>query len=86
MPGGVLAALVDSGAVFAVVARTGLLAATVNLRTDDHAVPAPGAMWLTGRVVHQGRRMSTADAQVLDRDGRLVASGRATVLSLEPKP
>ena len=83
--GGVLAALVDSGAVFAVVARTGLLAATVDLRTDYHAVPISAAMRLTGQVVHQGRRISTAEARVLDRDDRLVASGRATVFSLEPK-
>ena len=46
--GGVLAALVDSGAVFAVVARTGLLAATVDLRTDYHAVPISATMRLAG--------------------------------------
>ena len=83
--GGVLAALVDSGAVFAVIARTGLLAATVNLRTDYHAIPQAAAMRLIGTVVHQGRRICTADARVLDDGGRLVASGRATVLSLEPR-
>jgi uncharacterized protein (TIGR00369 family) len=83
--GGVLAALVDSGAVFAVIARTGQLAATVDLRADYHAIPASAAMRLVGRVIHQGKRISTAEAQVLDHHGRLVASGRATVLSLQPK-
>ncbi len=82
--GGVLAALVDSGVVFAVIACTDQLAATVDLRTDYHAIPAAADLRLTASVIHLGRRLSTAEAKVFDRDGRLAASGRGTVASLRP--
>lgn len=77
--GGVLAGLVDSGAVFAVMAATESLAATVDLRVDYHAIPASAEMLVKGRVIRQGRSLATAEAYVYDTAGRLVASGRATV-------
>lgn len=83
--GGVLAGLVDSGAVFAVMAATDGLAATVDLRVDYHAVPASAAMLVKGRIIRQGRSLSTAEAYVYDVDDRLVASGRATVMAIRPK-
>lgn len=83
--GGVLAGLVDSGAVFAVMAAADGLAATVDLRVDYHAIPASAEMLVKGRVVRQGRSLSTAEAYVYDVEDRLVASGRATVMSIQPK-
>lgn len=83
--GGVLAGLVDSGAVFAVMAAADSLAATVDLRVDYHAVPASAAMLVKGRIIRQGRSLSTAEAYVYDADYRLVASGRATVMAIRPR-
>ena len=77
--GGVLAGLVDSGAVFAVMAATASLAATVDLRVDYHAIPASADMLVKGCVIRQGRSLATAEAYVYDTEGHLVASGRATV-------
>jgi uncharacterized protein (TIGR00369 family) len=84
--GGVTAGLLDACAVFAVVARNGALAATVDLRTDYHAIPAPGLMRVTARVVRGGRTLSTADAALYGADGKLAASGRATVMTLNAAP
>ena len=77
--GGVLAGLVDSGAVFAVMAATESLAATADIRVDYHAIPASAEMLVKGRVIRQGRSLATAEAYVYDTENRLVASGRATV-------
>lgn len=81
--GGVTAGLLDATAVFAVIARTAGLAATVDFRVDYHAIPAPEPMRLTGRLLRFGRRISTADASLFDGRGNLAASGRATVMALE---
>jgi uncharacterized protein (TIGR00369 family) len=84
--GGVLAGLVDSGAVFAVMAVTGNLAATVDLRVDYHVIPEAADMRMRGKVIRLGRSLSTAEAYVYDQSDRLVASGRATVITIAPKP
>jgi uncharacterized protein (TIGR00369 family) len=84
--GGVLAGLVDSGAVFSVMAMSGSLAATVDLRVDYHAIPESADLRVRGKVIRLGRSLSTAEAYVYDQGERLVASGRATVISLTPKP
>lgn len=83
--GGVLAGLVDSGAVFAVMAAAESLAATVDLRVDYHAIPASAPMVVKGRLVRLGRSLSTAEGYVYDAENRLVASGRATVIAIKPK-
>ena len=80
--GGIVASLLDSAAVFAVIAASGSTAATVDLRVDYHGVPAPGTLRITGRVLRLGRRLCTADASLYGADGRLAASGRATVMVL----
>lgn len=84
--GGVLAGLVDSGAVFSVMAMSGSLAATVDLRVDYHAIPESADLRVRGKVIRLGRSLSPAEAYVYDQGDRLVASGRATVITLTPKP
>lgn len=81
--GGVTAGLLDATAVFAVLARIPGLAATVDLRVDFHGIPAPERMRLVGKVLRLGRRISTADASLIDARGKLAASGRATVMAIE---
>ncbi|HXQ51932.1 MAG TPA: PaaI family thioesterase [Stellaceae bacterium] len=83
--GGILAALVDLAADWAMVAKTGRGVPTIDLRVDFHAAAMPGDLTAKGRVVRFGSQFSTAEAQVFDASGRLLASGRGTYLTAPPK-
>ena len=83
--GGVLAALVDLGADWAMVKMTGRGVPTIDLRVDYHAPAMPGDLTIRGKVVRMGSQFSTAEAQVFDQDGKLLASGRGTYLTVAPK-
>ena len=83
--GGVLAALVDLAADWALVKRTGRGVPTVDLRVDYHAPAMPGDLIAKGRVVKAGGTLSTAEAQVFDSSGKLVASGRGAYYTAPPK-
>ncbi|EJN06631.1 PaaI family thioesterase [Herbaspirillum sp. YR522] len=73
--GGILAALVDLSADWALVATTGRGVPTIDVRVDYHR-PARGNLRAEGRVVKTGRQFSVAEAKVFDAEGQLVASGR----------
>lgn len=75
--GGILAALVDLAADWALVSHTGRGVPTVDLRVDYHR-PAKGDLRAVGQVVKAGRQFSVSEARVFDAEGRLVASGRGT--------
>lgn len=79
--GGVLASLVDAAGDYAVATMLGHASPTVDLRTDYHRVAAYGDLTLRAKVVKLGRSVSTADASVFDKDGKLVASGRGVYLT-----
>jgi len=83
--GGVLAALVDLAADWAMVKRTGRGVPTIDLRVDYHAAAMPGDLFARGKVIRFGGQFSTAEAQVLVRDGKLLASGRGTYFTAPPK-
>ncbi len=83
--GGVLAALVDLAADWAMVKRTGRGVPTIDLRVDYHAAAMPGDLFARGKVIRFGGQCSTAEAQVLVRDGKLLASGRGTYFTAPPK-
>jgi uncharacterized protein (TIGR00369 family) len=83
--GGVLAALVDLAADWAMVTRTGRGVPTISLHVDYHSAALPGDLVARGRVIRFGSQVSTAEAQIFDRDGKLVASGRGTYLTAQPK-
>ena len=83
--GGVLAALIDLAADWAMVKRTGRGVPTIDLRVDYHAAAMPGDLTARGKVVRFGGQFSTAEAQVFDQDGKLLASGRGTYLTVAPK-
>lgn len=83
--GGILAALVDLAADWALVKRTGRGVPTVDLRVDYHAAAMPGDLTVKGRVVKAGGQLSTAEAHVYDGGGKLVASGRGVYLMPPPK-
>jgi uncharacterized protein (TIGR00369 family) len=84
--GGVLAALVDLGADWAMIRKTGRGVPTIDLRVDYHAAAMPGDLTAKGRVIRAGGQFSCAEAQVFDKDGKLLASGRGTYFTAPPPP
>ena len=83
--GGILAALVDVGADWAMVRKTGRGVPTIDMRVDYHAAAMPGDLTVRGRIVRMGGQFSTAEAHVYDSQGKLLASGRGTYFTAPPK-
>jgi uncharacterized protein (TIGR00369 family) len=83
--GGVLAALVDVGADWAMVKKTGRGVPTIDMRVDYHAAAMPGDLMVRGKIVRMGGQFSTAEAHVFDAAGKLLASGRGTYFTAPPK-
>ena len=83
--GGVLAALVDLAADWALVKRTGRGVPTLDLRVDYHAAAMPGDLIAKGRIVKAGGTISCAEAHVYNLEGKLLASGRGTYFTAKPK-
>lgn len=75
--GGILAALIDTTADFAIAARTGRPYPTIDLRIDYHAGARRGPLKAVGKLIKLGRTFSTAEAVVHGADEQLLASGRA---------
>jgi len=84
--GGILAALVDLTADWALVSQTGRGVPTIDLRVDYHRAAMPGDLRATGKVIKFGSQVSVAEAQVYDAEGKLVASGRGVYSTPAPKP
>jgi uncharacterized protein (TIGR00369 family) len=83
--GGILAALIDLAADWALVATTGRGVPTIDMRVDYHSAAMPGDLTIRGKVIKAGRQFSTSQAEVFDSEGRLLASGRGTYLTAPPK-
>ena len=83
--GGILAALVDLTADWALVSKTGRGVPTIDLRVDYHRAAMPGDLVARGKVIKFGSAISVAEAQVFDESGNLLASGRG-VYSTAPAP
>ena len=83
--GGILAALVDLTADWALVSRTGRGVPTIDMRVDYHRVAMPGDLVARGKLVKWGGQFAVAEAQVFDKDGALVASGRGVYSTAPPK-
>jgi len=84
--GGVLAALVDLTADWALVSKMGRPAPTIDMRVDYHRAAMPGDLTAKGRIVKYGSQFSVCEAQIFDKDGQLVASGRGTYFTASPPP
>jgi uncharacterized protein (TIGR00369 family) len=84
--GGILAALVDLAADWALFSKTGRGVPTVDLRVDYHRAAMPGNLIVKGKVIKFGSQLSVAEAQVLDKDGVLCASGRGVYSTAPPPP
>lgn len=84
--GGILAALVDLAADWALFSRLGRAAPTIDMRVDYHRAAAPGDLIAKGRVLKFGSQFSVCEAQVLDTEGRLIASGRGVYFTAPLEP
>ena len=83
--GGILAAIVDVAADYAIAAQLGRPVPTSDIRVDYHKAAMPGDITAKARVVRMGSQYSTAEAYLYDKDGALVASGRGTYFTAPPK-
>ena len=83
--GGILAAIVDVAADYAIAARLGAPVPTIDIRVDYHKAAMPGDLIAKAKVVRMGGQYSTAEAYIYDKDGALVASGRGTYFTAPPK-
>ena len=83
--GGILSAIIDVAADYAIAARLGRPVPTIDLRVDFHKAAMPGDLVAKARIVRLGSQYSTAEALVYDKDGELVASGRGTYFTAPPK-
>jgi uncharacterized protein (TIGR00369 family) len=83
--GGVLAALIDLAADWAMVKKTGHGVPTIDMRVDYHSPAFPGDLTLRGKIVRMGGQFSVAEAQIFDVQGKLLASGRGTYFTAPPK-
>ena len=83
--GGILAAIVDVAADYAIAAQLGKPVPTIDIRVDYHKAAMPGDITAKARVVRMGGQYSTAEAYLYDKDGALVASGRGTYFTAPPK-
>jgi uncharacterized protein (TIGR00369 family) len=84
--GGILAALIDLAADFAMINRTGRGVPTIDMRVDYHRAAMPGDLTARGKVVRFGGQFTTAEAEIIDSEGKLIASGRGTYFTAPPKP
>ncbi|HSO05959.1 MAG TPA: PaaI family thioesterase [Pelomicrobium sp.] len=83
--GGILAALVDLAADWAIATKLGRPFPTVDMRVDYHRAAMPGDLTARGRIVKLGSTFTVAEGEVLDKDGALLASGRGTYHTAPPK-
>jgi uncharacterized protein (TIGR00369 family) len=83
--GGVLAALIDLAADWAMIKKLGRPVPTIDLRVDFHSPAMPGDLTCRGKIVKVGSQFSSSESFVFDTSGKLVASGRGTYFSAPPK-
>jgi uncharacterized protein (TIGR00369 family) len=83
--GGVLAALVDLAADWAMLKKAGRPVPTIDLRVDYHSAAMPGDLTCRGKIVRFGGQFSAAEAYIYDAQGKLLASGRGTYFTAPPK-
>jgi uncharacterized protein (TIGR00369 family) len=81
--GGILAALIDLVADWALAGKLGRAKPTIDMRVDYHRPAMPGDLIVKGKVVKLGKQFSTCDAAIYDLKGQLLASGRGTYLTVQ---
>ena len=56
------------------------------MRVDYHRAAMPGDLTARGKVVRFGGQFTTAEAEIIDSEGKLIATGRGTYFTAPPKP
>ena len=84
--GGILAALIDFAADFALIGRMGRPVPTIDMRIDYHRMAKKGDLIAKGRVIKLGKQFSVCEATIHDEAGALIASGRGAYLTTAPGP
>jgi uncharacterized protein (TIGR00369 family) len=84
--GGILAAIIDVAADYAIAVAIGRPVPTIDIRVDYHKAAMPGDLTAKAKIVRSGGQYSTAEAYVYDQEGVLVASGRGTYYTAPPPP
>ena len=84
--GGVLAALIDLAADWAMVKRPGAACRPSTCASIIIGRRCRGDLIARGKVIRSGSQFATAEAQVFDQDGKLIASGRGTYFTAPPLP
>ncbi len=83
--GGVIAALIDLAADWAMIKKLGRPVPTIDLRVDYHSPAVPGDLTCRGRIIKVGSQFSSSESLVFDSSGKLVASGRGAYFSAPQK-
>ena len=83
--GGVIAALIDLAADWAMIKTLGRPVPTIDLRVDFHSPAMPGDLTCRGKIVKVGNQFSSSESFVFDASGTLLASGRGTYSTAPPK-
>ncbi len=84
--GGILAAIIDVAADYAIAVQLGRPVPTIDIRVDYHKAAMPGDLLAKAKIVRSGSQYATAEAYVYDSEGALVASGRGTYYTAPPPP
>lgn len=79
--GGIIAALLDLTADWAIADALGQPAPTLDFQVHYLRAAAPGDLVVVGRVVKPGRSITFAEAELYDGQGKQVAVGRGTYAS-----
>ena len=74
--GGILAAIIDVAADYAIAAQLGRPVPTIDIRVDYHKAAMPGDLIARAKIVRSGSQYSTAEAYVYDH-GRRAGRERA---------
>ena len=83
--GGVYASLIDNAMGLSVLALVGVRTATIEMNVHFLGAVSEGRIPCRSQVVHRTRRTATAEAQVHDSEGNLVAMGTGAFRVFERK-
>jgi uncharacterized protein (TIGR00369 family) len=83
--GGVAAALIDSavGLALSTMLNSQEHVTTVELKVNYIAPAELGVLIARGKIIHKGKRIAVGDAEVRNKEGKLVSKGSATYIILE---
>jgi uncharacterized protein (TIGR00369 family) len=79
--GGILATLLDTAGAYAVATLLGRPPRTVDMRVDFLQPGFETDMTVEAKVLNFGRTLATADASVINAEGRMLATGRMVFLT-----